>query len=149
MLASDMHRPLHARRILGRWVDQGGRIGWFILVGSVAALVHWLVVVALVGRLEWHPLVANVAGWLVAFGVSFGGHHRATFRGHGGPVGDTARRFFMVSAGGFAINESSYALLMHWSGHRYDVLLAIVLVAVAFLTYLLSRHWAFLNTAAR
>jgi putative flippase GtrA len=111
--------------------------------------VHWAVVVALVARGSWHPLVANVAGWLVAFGVSFAGHHHATFRGHGAPIGISVRRFFLVSAAGFAINETAYAMLLRWSDHRYDILLAIVLVAVAFLTYLLSRHWAFLNTAAR
>jgi putative flippase GtrA len=93
--------------------------------------------------------VANVAGWLVAFIVSFSGHHSLTFRHHGASVHASAARFFAVSAGGFAINETAYAVLMRWSGLRYDVLLAGVLVAVAGLTYLLSRHWVFLRSPAR
>jgi putative flippase GtrA len=87
--------------------------------------------------------MANVLGWLVALTVSFVGHDRLTFRGHGAARGAAAARFFVVSAAGFALNESAYAVLLEWTTHRYDLLLAIVLLAVAALTYLLSRRWAF------
>jgi putative flippase GtrA len=127
---------------------QYGRIGWFIVVGCAAAAVHWSVATALVALAGWQPLVANVAGWLVALGVSFTGHHRLSFRGHGSSLGRAGLRFFSISAGGFLINESAYALLLHWTSARYDVLLAAVLVGVAGATYLLSRHWAFLNSSA-
>jgi putative flippase GtrA len=90
-----------------------------------------------------------VLGWLVAFTVSFVGHHLLTFRGHGAALRSAATRFFIVSAGGFAINEATYAVLLGWMARRYDVALALVLVAVAVLTYLLSRHWAFLRNPAR
>ena len=45
------------------------------------------------------------------------------------PCGGRPRRFFGVSAAGFAANEVAYALLLHWSSWRYDVVLALVLVA--------------------
>ena len=124
------------------------RVLWFIGVGCVAAAVHWAVVVVLVEHLRWHPLLANLVGWLVAFSVSFTGHHRLSFRGHGTPVARSAARFFLVSAAGFAVNETAYAVLLHASAARYDLLLAVVLVAVAFVTYWLSRHWAFLRSQA-
>ena len=120
-----------------------------MLVGCAAAAVHWAVVVGLVGREGWAPLRANVAGWLVAFTVSFTGHFRLTFRDRGARIGPAALRFFAVSAGGFAVNESAYALLLGWSGGRYDLLLAGVLVGVAVVTYLLSRHWVFLRSEVR
>lgn len=126
-----------------------GRIAWFVLVGTAAAAVHWSVVVMLVAHAGWRPLLANVLGWLIAFGVSFSGHYRWTFRDHGVPLWRSAMRFFAVSASGFAINETAYALLLHWSGLRYDLVLAVVLVAVAGGTYLLSRHWAFNRKPAR
>jgi putative flippase GtrA len=144
-----MHRGAHARQPAGGRTAQSGRIHWFILIGSLAALVHGAVVVALVARAGAQPLVANVAGWLVAFAVSFTGHHLATFRSHGTPVATSARRFFFISAAGFVLNESAYAALLRWTPYRYDILLAIVLVAIAFLTYQASRRWAFLGTAAR
>ncbi len=125
------------------------RRAWFIVVGCGAAAVHWSVVVALVGRAGWHPLVANGLGWLVAFGVSFAGHHRLTFRGHGAALHRAGLRFFVLSAGGFAINEAAYALLLHNTGLRYDIVLAFVLAAVAVVTYRLSSHWAFLRSSRR
>lgn len=116
---------------------------WFVLVGCVAAGVHWLVVVLLVERFLGSPLMANVAGWGVAVVVSFVGHHWLTYQGHGVPVGVSAQRFFAVSAAGFAVNELSYALLLHHSGLRYEWLLGFVLVGVALFTYWAGRHWVF------
>lgn len=125
------------------------RIGFFIAVGCAAAAVHWGVVVALVSRWGWQPLVANVLGWLLAFTVSFAGHHLLTFQGHGAALRRAAARFFIVSAGGFAVNEAVYAMLLAWTGQRYDLVLAVVLIAVAVFTYLLGRHWAFLRNEVR
>ena len=115
----------------------------FIAVGSAAALVHLLTVVLLVEKMLLAPLVANVGGWMCAFGVSYGGHRLLTFADHDAPVLQSARRFFLLSAAGFAINESAYAVLLHSSQVPYYLLLAIILVGVAVATYLLSRHWAF------
>lgn len=125
------------------------RVARFVFVGCAAAATHWIIVVALVSQLGARPLVANVAGWLVAFGVSFTGHHRLTFAGHGAPLRRAVTRFFWVSTIGFAVNETAYALLLGTTGLRYDVLLAIVLLGVAVFTYLLGRHWAFPRSAVR
>lgn len=112
-------------------------------MGCAAALVHWLTVVALVNSLHAAPLAANVAGWAVALCVSFAGQAGLTFRDQGAPLARSAPRFLLVSLGGFAVNEASYALLLRFSPWRYDLLLALVLLGVATLTYLLNRHWAF------
>jgi putative flippase GtrA len=134
--------------VTARFLAHYRRLAWFILVGTSAAGVHWGVVFGLVSHSGWHPLVANVFGWLVAFSVSFAGHHRLTFRDHAAPVGASLRRFFLVSAAGFAANQAAYAALLRWSPLRYDVALALVLVGVAAATYLLSRHWAFRRSQA-
>jgi putative flippase GtrA len=140
------------RRILRCAMDEPARapleiprIGRFVIVGCVAAAVHWLGVVAIVSQWQWRPLAANVPAWLLALAVSFAGHRGWTFGDHDAPLGASLRRFTLVSAGGFAINQSAYALLLRWSPWHYGVLLAVVLVAVAALTYLASRHWAFLR----
>jgi putative flippase GtrA len=85
----------------------------------------------------------------MAFVVSFVGHHKWTFGDRGAAMGQAAARFFLVSATGFAVNEGAYVALLQWSSLRYDLVLAAVLVAVAVLTYLASRHWAFLDTEVR
>jgi putative flippase GtrA len=119
------------------------RIGWFIAVGCAAAAVHLGTVVALVRWGGWSPAFANVLGWLTAFVCSFFGHHFATFSDAQAPMGRAARRFFAVSALGFAANQTAYVLLLRLSGMRYDVALALVLVGIAVMTYLLGRRWAF------
>jgi putative flippase GtrA len=126
---------------------QRGRLNWFIAVGCAAAAVHWGMVLVLVGQAGLRPLFANVLGWLVAFMVSFSGHFWLTFQGHGVSIGRAALRFAMVSALGFGVNEAAYAVLLRWSnGRHYALGLAAVLVVVAGMTYVLSRHWAFLRT---
>ena len=125
--------------------DPRWRVASFVAVGCAAAAVHLGVVIALVSGLGQLPLAANIVGWLVAFVVSFTGHWLLTFRAQQAPLWRAARRFFSISAAGFAVNELAYALLLHWSALRYDVVLAIILLAVAVITYLLSSRWAFLG----
>jgi putative flippase GtrA len=97
----------------------------------------------------WRPLLANVAGWALAFGVSFSGHFRLTFSASGAALGPAVRRFALISFAGFAVNESAYALLLGLSGASYVLLLGAVLVGVAVGTYVLSRWWAFRHNPAR
>jgi putative flippase GtrA len=123
------------------------RVVVFVAVGTAAALTHFLAAVTAVGHLGLVPLEANVVGWLCALGVSYGGHRLWTFADHGAPALRSALRFTMISAGGFAINECAYAICLRYTPFRYDVLLAAILLAVATLTYLLSRHWAFTRDA--
>ena len=119
------------------------KLAWFVAVGCTAAAVHFGVVVGLVSGLGLQPLVANILGWLVAFVVSFLGQWQLTFRAHGAPWLRALRRFFVLSLTGFVINETAYAVLLRFTPFRYDVLLAIVLVGVAVMTYLLGSRWAF------
>lgn len=120
------------------------RVGWFIFVGCAAAAVHLGSVHVLVSQFGWRPLIANVVAWLVAFCVSFTGHWHLTFPHSGAPMLRAVRRFFAISLAGFATNEVLYALLLHSLGERwYLAVLFFVLVAVAFITWLLSSRWAF------
>ncbi|WP_353849969.1 GtrA family protein [Accumulibacter sp.] len=123
------------------------QLGWFVFVGCAAAATHWLIAVACVA--VWHlpPLAANVCGWLVAFLVSFSGHYLLTFRQQRQSLAVACRRFFLVSAAGFLINEVSYACLLSLTDIPYDLLLGGILVAIAVLTFVFSRFWAFRSRA--
>lgn len=125
-----------------------GRIARFIAVGCTAAAVHFGTVVALVQWAAVAPLLANVAGWLLAFVVSFSGQHLLTFGDRRAPLAQALPRFFLLSAAGFVVNEAAYAAVLHGTGLRYDVALAIVLVGVAVLTYVASSRWAFRGSSA-
>jgi putative flippase GtrA len=119
------------------------RVPRFIAVGCTAAAVHFATVLLFVGGAGATPLAANVAGWLLAFGVSFLGQWRFTFRGQRAPARQALRRYFVLSLGGFAANEMAYGALLHWTRLPYDLLLAAVLVGTALFTYVLSSRWAF------
>lgn len=115
---------------------------WFGAVGAAAAAVHFGIVWWLVGAHGWWPLAANVVAFAVAFGVSFAGHRLLTFAAQRAPLGQALRRFAVVACSSFALNELMYALLL-WAGWDYRLALLVVLLAVAVLTYVASRWWAF------
>jgi len=120
---------------------------WFGLVGASAAAVHFGVVWALVEICGWPALAANVAGFLLAFGVSFAGHHHLSFAAQKARVGESLPRFAAVAVLGFVSNELLYALLLS-QGMEYRLALLLVLVLVAAMTWMLSRFWAFRTRAA-
>jgi putative flippase GtrA len=115
----------------------------FVIVGTLAAVVHWLVAVMVVERAGVHPMLANIIGWLAALSVSFIGHWRWTFGDRRAPPVRSALRFFVLSAGAFAVNAAAYATLLRLTPLRYDIGLALVLLLVAVVTYLVSRRWVY------
>jgi putative flippase GtrA len=115
----------------------------FLLVGALAAALHWLVAVMLVERAGVAPMLANVGGWLVALALSFVGQWRWTFGDRRAPSSRSALRFFGLSAAGLALNAATYALLLHNTPLRYDIALALVLLTVTVITYLATQRWVF------
>jgi len=120
---------------------------WFGLVGASAAAVHFGVVWLLVSQGMLAALIANVLGFLLAFGVSFLGHHRLSFAAQQARGRDALPRFALVAVLGFVSNELMYAVLLRW-GMEYRLALLLVLITVAAMTWLLSRHCAFKRQAA-
>lgn len=130
-----------------RFARLAQQLSLFVAVGTGAALTHWGVTVLLVSQFAWRPALANGAGWLVAFMVSFAGHHFLTFRGAQAPWSVAARRLFLISASNFVLNEIVYVALLHSTELPYDGLLAGILIAQAVLTFLASRYWAFRSSS--
>lgn len=120
----------------------------FGVVGIAAMAVHWLMVAVLV-PLGALPLIANVVAFAVAFNVSYIGHRNWTFATDTtvdvavGDRGTPFKRFFGVALLSFVLNEILYYLLLRYTALDYRVALFIVLIAVAALTFILSRYWAF------
>jgi putative flippase GtrA len=122
----------------------------FGAVGLGATLVHFLVAVGAVQFGKLAPQLANVLGFGVAFCVSFLGQWRWTFLQRVSvPVARALPLYLMVSIGGFAANALAYEWLLTHTAWRYDVALAVVLVAVASMTFALSRYWVFRPRAHR
>lgn len=116
---------------------------WFGVVGVTAMLVHLASVALLFVPWGLHPLAANVFAFLIAFQVSHAGHRAFTFNETTVKPSRTRWRFFGVAVGSFILNEFLYALLLRYTNLDYRWALAIVLVAVAAMTFFLARNWAF------
>jgi putative flippase GtrA len=114
---------------------------WFLVVGSSAALTH-LAVFAWARSHMW-PELANAAGFVVAFVVSFAGHRWLSFQGASTTVRQSLARFALTALGGFATNELVFVALFRGLGWPQVVALVVGLVVAAGQTFALSRLWAF------
>lgn len=117
---------------------------WFVLVGASAALTHMAVfalVLILVPTL-W-PELANVAGFLVAFLVSFVGHRRLSFQDAGTSLLLSFTRFAATAVAGFVTNEAVFIALFRVFGLPTWLALIGGIVVSAVQTFVLSRFWAF------
>lgn len=129
------------RRLLPEIAGFGG-------VGIAAAGVHLCVVWLLVGSAGVSPLVANPVAFLLAFSVSYLGHRRLTWATHQ-PVSKTIARWFLVSLTGFALNQIMYALALDlFPQIHYLILLGVVAVMVAIVSFALGKWWAFAHAAS-
>lgn len=117
-------------------------------VGGAAAATHYAVVLVLV-PFGLHPLLANVIAFLTAFQVSYFGHRYLTFAETASrlPHRQTLPRFFAVAVSSFLLNELLFFLSLKFTPIPYQISLGIVLVLVAALTFVLSRHFAFAGNA--
>ena len=117
-------------------------LGCFTAVGTTGTAVN-LATVSAVVPLGLSPLVANAMGFLLSFVWCFIGHARWTFPAERRDVGIALRRFAVVSLLSFALTEVAYAGALEWTSVDYRVALFLVIVALACLKLLASKHWAF------
>jgi len=121
-----------------RWWQSGL---WFGVVGASAAAVHLLVF-----ELTRHavlPELANLAGFLVAFGVSFVGHRWLSFKGTSTGLQQSLWRFAVTAVSGFVTNELFFVLALRVAGWPQWPSLVLALLLAAGQTFMLGRWWAF------
>jgi len=117
---------------------------WFVLVGASAALTHMAVfaLVLLLVPTLW-PEIANVAGFLVAFLVSFVGHRRLSFQDAGTSLMQSFLRFTATAVAGFTANEAVFIVLFRVLALPTWLALISAIVVSSLQTFVLSRYWAF------
>lgn len=118
-------------------------VSWFLVVGALAALVHYMVAVILESGFEVAPAWSNILGFCVAFPVSYVGHRNFTFRDQAKPHYQALPRFLLVALLGFLANQSLVLLSLHFTLLPFWLVLALVMLLVAVSTYVLSKYWAF------
>eukprot|EP01032_Pedospumella_encystans_P011166 gene11166-13004_t len=94
-------------------------------------------------RDHWWPELANVAGFVVAFGLSFVGHRWLSFAGSATTLGQSFRRFALTALAGFACNEAAFVLFYRLLNWPSLLALFLAMVIAAGQTFVFSRFWAF------
>lgn len=118
-------------------------VSWFLLVGALAALVHYLVAVVLEGVYDIQPAWSNLLGFCFAFPVSYVGHRTFSFPDQTKSHRHAFPRFLLVAILGFFANQSLLLLGLNFTALPFWLVLAVVMLLVAVSTYLLSKYWAF------
>lgn len=114
----------------------------FGLVGMFSTVIHIIVGYLLI-QAGWHALAANFGAFLTAFFVSFVGHLGFSFADQKASISSSLWKFCVVGLLGFSCNQSLLATLLSKSDFSPSVALFISTACVAFLTFFLSRFWAF------
>lgn len=119
---------------------------FFVIVGSLAALVHFIALIILVQWVQLSPNWANCTAFVIAFLVGFTGHLNYTFR-HQHEEKDWKSKlvkWFASSVCGFALNQVIFASGISWLGAQYYVPIWIVATGVVTVcTFILAKFWAF------
>jgi putative flippase GtrA len=110
-----------------------------------AAAVHYVVAVLLEGVAHMNPAWANVTGFCVAFPVSYVGHYTLSFATQHKQHVQALPKFLLVAILGFVINQTLVLLCLRLTLLPFWLVLGLVMVIVAMMTYLLSKYWAFVS----
>ncbi len=119
---------------------------WFLIVGSLAGLVHFVSLVICVELFVIQPIWANVIAFLIAFIVSFFGHFQLTFHQQTDKRAwqHHLQKWFISSVMGFLLNQGLFLLGLKLLGNAwYGVIWFIVTAMVTVMTFILGKLWAF------
>lgn len=117
-------------------------IARFGLVGIAATLVHAAILSLLIEWLALPVQLANISAFVVAFLVSYLGHHRWTFASDAGHK-EAASKFLLTAIIGFIANVMIMELVVVQLGYHYLIGFLCVVFSVPPATYVISRLWIF------
>lgn len=120
------------------WLGQCGR---FAIVGMAATLTHVGIALLTTYLFVLSPLQANLAGFILAVGVSFQGHLRVTFRVQN-PQWRHLYRFIVLSVTSLAVSSLITAVCTR-SGGDMRLAMALVALIVPASSFLAARLWVF------
>ncbi|MHA3048163.1 GtrA family protein [Acinetobacter sp. ANC 4641] len=115
----------------------------FGIIGVLAALTHYAIVILLFERGHIALAYANLIAFCLAFWVSYFGHRHFTFQAQDLSHRQTLPKFFIVATLGFVFNESLLLISHHYLNISLSILVIIAIFLTAIFTFLLNRFFAF------
>ena len=129
------------RRLCWPRVAWLGQLARFAVVGVAATITHVAVALLATYQFAIPPLQANLAGFIVAVGVSFQGHLRVTFRVEN-PQRYHLYRFLVLSVMSLAISSLITAIGV-LNGADMRLVMVFVALIVPLSSFFIARLWAF------
>jgi putative flippase GtrA len=120
----------------------------FALVGCVAAVGHYGMLIVLSEWVGISPVPASAAGFIVGAAISYVLNYRFVFRSDKDHV-PTAAKFLAVAVLGLLLNSVIMALLAEGASIHYLPAQITATVAVMAWSYLGNRRWTFAQGKAR
>lgn len=118
----------------------------FAIVGVVNTIISFSTYAFFTRVVHLHPLVANLAAFIIAVTCSFLLNRRYTFRGSIGQLHHQYAKFLVVNIAGLGISETIIWFL-HVRRDVNDLLaFAIATILVLFWNFSLNRWWTFKTT---
>lgn len=114
----------------------------FVVVGVIAAVAHYGVLILLVELGGMAPVIATLWGFLAGAAVSYALNRHFTFRSHR-PHRAAAPRFLLVSVVGFVLNGVVMWVLNEQWGVQYLLAQVIATLIVLFWNFSVNRLWTF------
>lgn len=138
-----MTLPIEHPRDLPPTLPRTHQVGWFLVVGTLAAGVHYVAALVAHHVFGVAPEWANPLAFCIAFPVSYVGHRTRSFADTRMRHRESLPRFLSVAVSSFFANQLLLIAALHWLHLPFWFALGAVLVIVAASTFALSRHWAF------
>ena len=113
----------------------------FSIIGALATLVHWSVVVFLYNTFSISPLIANFLGYLVAVIVSYYGHRTWVFLASDSIK--TRVKYVSISLSALALQQLLIYISIDRILLRFEILMILILGITAIYSFLLMERWAF------
>jgi putative flippase GtrA len=118
------------------------QISTYALVGVVATLAHYAVLITLVEGFGWPPVPAALCGYVVGGVVSYVLNRRHTFASER-PHRQATWRFALVAFLGFCLTYAFMSLFVNRFGAPYLPAQMVTTVMIMFVTFALNRLWTF------
>ena len=119
-----------------------GRLFRFLLVGGVATLCQYAILIALVEGTSQDPVVSSAIGAFFGAMVNYWLNKTLTFQSSAHHT-TTLPRFFVVAITAMALNALLMALFTNFVGFPYIFSQIITTVLIVLFTYNANRIWTF------
>ena len=115
----------------------------FGIVGIIAVTVHFSILIFLVEREHFTPLVANIFAFLISFQVSYWGHRSWTFYGTTTKHRVALPKLFLIGCSGLVANEGLFYIFLTLFKLPYPLAQFFVLTILPLVNFTLGKFWVF------